>query len=134
MDKIMNGLKPLPYKEIILFKENPKDLIETLVLLEKWFVQNEKDFLFSETENIFLSEVSLLFLRSSLDLWNPSRPIVKWFKNEKIAHADDISMILSVSLWRKVNNKPIRLEDQIKIYHKYWEREDPEYYETLLNR
>lgn len=57
------------------------------------------------------------------DTWPISKPpIVKWFNDKEIAHADDMSSIIMVCAWRDINNKPRDLEGQIKEYKKFWKQ------------
>lgn len=54
-------------------------------------------------------------LRNTL-LWDANSDIHKWFNEKGIFHADDMSPIILTSFHRKLHNKPIDLEKQIKIY------------------
>lgn len=76
-----------------------------------------------------------LFIRNSWFLWhqepntkyptwpNTKPPLVKFFNDLGIYHADDMSSIILVSTYRKVHNLPIDLEGQIKTYKNHWEEE-----------
>jgi len=62
-----------------------------------------------------------MFLRNNWGLWKGS-PLSEWFNEKGIHHPDDMSGIIFDSFWRHLNNKPIKLEEQIKFYKDYWER------------
>lgn len=42
--------------------------------------------------------------------------LVKWFNDLGIDHPDDMSSVIITSFHRKINNKPINLEDQINYF------------------
>jgi hypothetical protein len=46
----------------------------------------------------------------------------QWFNLIGISHADDMSSIISASFHRKLNGKPILLEQQVKFYQNYWKK------------
>jgi hypothetical protein len=58
-------------------------------------------------------------LRNEWGLWGDS-PLKRYFVGLGIEHADDMSGIIMDSLWRRVNGKPIRLEEQVQFYKDYW--------------
>ena len=49
--------------------------------------------------------------------------LVKDFNSLGIQHPDDMSTIIMVSAYRALNNKPIRMKQQIKFYKNYWEKQ-----------
>ena len=59
-------------------------------------------------------------MRNSWNLWDNKSPMAKWFHSIGIWHADDMSGIIFDSLHRKLNNEPLDLEGQVKVYHDYW--------------
>jgi hypothetical protein len=75
------------------------------------------------------------FIRNSWFLWfqepntqyaewpRTKPPIVQFFNNLGITHADDMSSIILVSTYRKIHNYPQNLEEQIKIYKNHWRKE-----------
>ncbi|MCK9573144.1 MAG: hypothetical protein M0R20_01920 [Candidatus Omnitrophica bacterium] len=60
-----------------------------------------------------------MWIRNNWGLWSGSRLEV-YFNNLRVHHPDDMSGIILDSFWRKLNNKPIKLEKQIKRYEDYW--------------
>ena len=64
------------------------------------------------------------YLRNTLKLWYDG-PVVPWFNEKGIHHADDMSGIIMTSLHRKYHGRHIRLSDQIDHYRNYWEKTDP---------
>lgn len=59
------------------------------------------------------------WIRNNWGLWSGST-LSEWFNEIEITHADDMSGIILESYWKFLNNKPIGLEDQVKIYHDFW--------------
>ena len=49
-------------------------------------------------------------------------PLVRWFNERGITHADDMSAIILTSIWRRVRGVDLDLEGQIKSYQDYWIR------------
>jgi len=64
-------------------------------------------------------------LRNDWGLWTNESELSIWFHNKGIYHADDMSSIILTSFHRTVNNKDIDLDNQIKYYIDYWEKNDP---------
>jgi hypothetical protein len=60
-----------------------------------------------------------LWMRNNWGLWGGS-PLAKHFNHIGICHPDDMSGIILDSFWRHLNGKPIRLEEQVQYYRKYW--------------
>jgi hypothetical protein len=59
------------------------------------------------------------WLRNNWGLWKGSQ-LSEYFNQLGIFHPDDMSGIVLDSMWRELNGKPIRLEDQIAHYKEYW--------------
>ncbi|MDD4182857.1 MAG: hypothetical protein PHT53_03445 [Candidatus Omnitrophica bacterium] len=62
-----------------------------------------------------------MWIRNNWGLWSGSR-LKTYFNNLEVRHPDDMSSIILDSLWRTLNNKPIKLEEQIKYYQDYWKK------------
>lgn len=60
------------------------------------------------------------FLRNELQLWSDGY-MVKWFNERGIYHSDDMSSIIIRSYHRHMNNKEIKLSEQITHYIDYWD-------------
>lgn len=104
-------------------KESPKNLDECLNFLING--SSEEDLKgFAETpEGEAGAKVHSwggMGLRNAWNLWDDTSPLARWFHTIKICHADDMSGIIFDSLHRKLNNKPIDLDGQVKKYHDHW--------------
>lgn len=66
-----------------------------------------------------------LGMRNSWNLWNGSRLSV-YFNNMGINHPDDMSGIVLTSYHRFLNNKEIKLEEQVESYKQYWKKQKME--------
>ena len=62
-----------------------------------------------------------MWMRNNWRLWGGSR-LSKYFNELEINHPDDMSGIILVSYHRHINNKDIKLQEQIKYYQDYWEK------------
>ncbi len=60
-----------------------------------------------------------LWMRNNWSLWAGSR-LGKYFNGIGISHPDDMSGIILDSFWRHLNAKPIRLEEQVAYYQRFW--------------
>ena len=87
-------------------------------LFLEWSQQDESDAL------VGIHHGMGTFIRNTLELWE-NGPAVKWFNDNGIYHADDMSSIIFKSLHRRVNGNDIKLDDQIKKYRDHWEKYDP---------
>jgi hypothetical protein len=58
-------------------------------------------------------------LRNGWSLWEKDMPLVKWFNDRGIAHADDMSAIILTSIWRRIRSVDLDLEGQIKSCQDY---------------
>lgn len=55
------------------------------------------------------------WLRNCWGLWSDSR-LAGFFKSLGVAHPDDMSAILLTSFWRRSNNQPLKLAEQVASY------------------
>ncbi len=63
-------------------------------------------------------------LRNSWGLWGGS-PLAQYFNAMGIHHPDDMSGIILVSFWRHLKGKPLRVEEQVAGYKRYWAVRSP---------
>lgn len=63
------------------------------------------------------------WIRNNWCLWGGSR-LSKYFNNLGIYHPDDMSGIILKSYYRYLNNKEIKLEEQVKYYQEYWDNSE----------
>ncbi len=104
----------------------PKDVEEAVKHL---IATLEPDFLdkarrTSEEEFAGLQQMELgLWMRNNWGLWEGSH-LRDYFNKLGIHHPDDMSSILLCSLWRKLNNIPIKLQDQIQCWKDWWQERE----------
>ena len=67
-----------------------------------------------------------MWIRNNWGLWGGSR-LKDYFNGLGIFHPDDMSGIILDSFWRHLNNRPIKLQKQIKFYQKIWKNAENEY-------
>ncbi len=121
----------------MITEEVPQPLKDVFDIVYKDFDRSEIKEITQLTERdaVFLHHGYGTYLRNSLYLWwheghsykewpKQKPEIVAWFNSEcNIFHADDMSGIILTSFIRTVRGENIRLEDQIRVYKKHWERE-----------
>lgn len=101
----------------------PKDLDDCFVQLKKLLKPEDIATMRSGTEDDMIQYHHGLgmWMRNNWGLWGGSR-LAKWFNSKGIMHPDDMSGIILDSFWRHLNNKPIKLKEQVKYYQDYWEK------------
>ena len=105
-------MKPKNLEEAIDFLVNdcpPEQLHE----LEKWTAMEESD----AVCGVHLT--GAMNLRNHLNLWHDN-DLTKWFNSIGIVHADDMSGIIFTSAHRRLNEKEIELDKQVKKYQDHW--------------
>jgi hypothetical protein len=60
-----------------------------------------------------------LWMRNNWGLWGGSR-LAKYFNGVGIFHPDDMSGVILDSFWRHLNSQPIKLEEQVAYYQRFW--------------
>lgn len=102
----------------------PKNLEESFVQIDSFWHDTTKIKLKILSEDDFTGRLHHGFgtwLRNNWGLWAGSR-LAKYFNEKGIFHPDDMSSIILSSYHRRLNNKPIDLDGQIKYYQAYWEK------------
>lgn len=101
----------------------PQNLNDALTYLDcSWPTKNKK--VFKKTKEDDLSQFhfgSGLAMRNNWGLWQGSNELVKYFNALGIHHPDDMSGIIILSFHRKLNNKDLKLDEQVAFYKSYWE-------------
>lgn len=104
----------------------PSNLKECFEVLDIWFsADDQKIILEAETEDIMYDLHHGLGrkIRNDWGLWKEDSNLFRYFKSLGIWHPDDMSGIILVSYWRLKHNQPINLDQQIKYYQDFWEKE-----------
>jgi hypothetical protein len=116
------------------FKVNPtadprsKDKIYVPTNLEDAFIELKKmlspellkEIKEGSEQNMIQYHMSLgLWMRNNWSLWAGSR-LGEYFNGIGIFHPDDMSGIVLQSFWRHLNARPIRLEEQVAYYQRFW--------------
>lgn len=114
-----------PYSEWTQkYKYIPENLDEAIEYLMR---ENKDNKFITRDENKFIARThqsSGRYLRNTWGLWSGSE-LQTWFKERGIHHADDMSSIILTSFHRKANNQDIKLDEQIKEYRNFWEKNNP---------
>ncbi len=88
--------------------------------LEQWKSEEEED----AVASIHFSLGR--WMRNSWGLWSGDSDLAKFFHSLGIKHADDMSGIILTSAHRALNNKDIKLDEQVQFYKKYWKKTETE--------
>jgi hypothetical protein len=80
-------------------------------------IKNKSESDFSGSEHFNLG----IWMRNNWGLWKGSR-LYQFFKEKGLSHPDDMSGTILISYHRKLNNRDIELEKQIKRYQDYWKK------------
>jgi hypothetical protein len=100
----------------------PKDLEDCFVQINSFWNDSTKIQVKNWEEKEFAGKVHLgfgMWMRNNWRLWGGSR-LSKYFNDLGIHHPDDMSAIILDSYHRNLNNKEIKLQEQIKYYQDYW--------------
>jgi len=130
LDKFLEKQRKADEKDKIKFVTDTINGIHIPINLEDCFAQinsfwndSTKIQVKNWKEDEFTAKVHLgfgMWLRNNWRLWGGSR-LSKYFNDLGIYHPDDMSGIILDSYHRYLNNKEIKLEEQIKYYQDYWE-------------
>lgn len=72
-----------------------------------------------EDQTYQLHETVGRWIRNEWGLWN-NGPLVKWFHEAGLGHADDMSGVILTSLWCDMHGAARNLARQIACYRQYW--------------
>jgi len=107
----------------------PKNLQECLDLLIKTPAPGKEDFQLADEDEATTAvhHHGGRGLRNDWNLWDPDSPLHKFFKEKYgLWHADDMSSIIFTCLHRKLNDKPLDIRGQCKVFYKHWLQYEPE--------
>jgi alkyl hydroperoxide reductase subunit AhpC len=99
----------------------PKDLDDCFIELKKMLHPTLISEMKNNTEEDMIEYHHGLgtWIRNNWALWAGSH-LSKYFNNLGIYHPDDMSGIILKSFWRHLNSKPIKLDEQVERYKRYW--------------
>jgi hypothetical protein len=89
----------------------PTTLDEALEMLERRMSNEDREFLENSDENptAQMHHKFGMSLRNDWSLWEKDMPLVRWFNERGITHADDMSAIILTSIWRRVRGVDLDL-------------------------
>ena len=127
-----NKLKNMDSK---LKMNQPADLDSAVsFLVENFFDDKDKKAIEELTESQFVGRTHHMIGRAirndwylwwnkdhAFDMWPKEQPtIVKFFNDLNIHHADDMSGIILTSVYRRLQNQELKLDNQVQEYIEYW--------------
>jgi hypothetical protein len=120
--KMIDRLRINQYADSIEGVYIPKDLEDCFAQLNSFWNDSIKLSIKAMKEDSFVTESHFgigMWIRNNWGLWGSSR-LSSYFSDLEIFHPDDMSGIILRSYHRKLNNKDIKLEEQIAEYHEFW--------------
>lgn len=101
----------------------PKNLDECFAELKKIAPPGEIDqFMMGSEDDLPLYHHGIgCWIRNNWGLWAGSE-LKNYFKLLGLYHADDISGVILRSFYRHLRQEPLKIDEQIKHYHDYWEK------------
>ena len=125
---IMNGsfAKDTSNNKIKAGSENiqkPKNLNECFIELNKIIKPKDlKTFKKSNEKELSLYHLGLgVWIRNNW-IRPKNSPLANYFAKMGITHPDDMSSIILKSFHRHLNNKDIKLKEQVRYYRDYWNK------------
>lgn len=117
------GQQPAPKQ--IPVEPKPKNLDEAMTfVLEKW-KQADRDKFKNMPEDDAVDDTYLsvgMWIRNNWIHGRRDTMLTAYFNKLGIHAPDDMSAIILTSLHRKLNNRPLRLEQQVRRYRAYWDK------------
>lgn len=101
----------------------PKDIEEAVAYFEKRWSKKDKKKFSDKPEKRAVLDAHFgvgMWIRNEWIRGNRDTLLINHFNSLGIYHPDDMSSIILTSLHRKLNNKPLDIEGQVKYYIEYW--------------
>lgn len=104
----------------------PEDIEDCIDELDQMLPEELSEEIKEKTEEELIEyHFSLgVLLRTIWNLWGETR-LAEYFRELEIFHPDDMSMIIITSYYRYLHDQPLKLDEQIEYYQKFWENIKP---------
>lgn len=109
----------LVHNAIMPQQRMPQNVDEAVKFFEKQWTQKEKQDFRNKPENAAVTELHFsvgLWIRNNWIHGGRNKALSEYFLKLGIHPPDDMSSIILISLHRKLNNKPIGLDEQVNAY------------------
>lgn len=106
---ILNGKKKMTINDFLFEVKNALNKLN----------DEDKDYIKSTKDGGELHFSLGMWLRNNWNLWRGG-PMVDFFKEHGIWHADDMSAIILCSYTRMLKNEDVKFEEQVQFYKDYW--------------
>jgi hypothetical protein len=106
----------------------PRDLEDCFKQIDSFWNDSTKLKVKQWTEDEFSARVHFgfgMWMRNNWQLWGGSR-LSKYFNDLGVNHPDDMSGIILDSYHRYLNQKEIKLDEQVLFYKNYWKKAEEE--------
>lgn len=103
--------------------DKPKTLDECMTALDKMLSIDQKAEVLKMSENDIggMHFGFGMWIRNNWDLWKGG-PLLEHMKSLGFIHPDDMSHSILKEYWNRMNNQPSQLQEDIKKYAEYWEK------------
>jgi len=98
----------------------PSNLLEAFEELDRMLTREFRSEFAADSSQISTHHFGLgLWMRNNWGLWSGSR-LAHFFNELGICHPDDMSSIVLNSYWRRNNDRPLLVEEQVIRHRDYW--------------
>jgi len=59
-------------------------------------------------------------LRNEWGLWSGDSDLARWMRAKGLRHPDDMSSLILTCLWRRMHDRPLRVDAEVRGYQAYW--------------
>lgn len=115
--------------ELIRGKMVPENLEEAMTEIKN-LMMKAKEGMFTEFTNapeeeavVGLHKTLGLWIRNQWGFWGNSK-LKQWLIQQGFTHADDMSTALLTFTHRNENGVPLKIEEEVAKYKKYWEEQE----------
>ena len=107
----------------VLQEQMPRNVDEAVTFFEKQWTEKQKQDFKNKPENNAVTKLHYsvgLWIRNNWIYGKRNKALAEYFLKLGIRAPDDMSSIILISLHRKLNNKPIDLNEQVNAYKAAW--------------
>lgn len=103
----------------------PETIDQAVELLERHLRNSSAELaiVLKNSEREFVEVVSAApsrWIRNEWSLWDPCSPLAERFQFQGITHPDDMTRIIFILVWRKINGWPDGFDNLVEGTKQYW--------------
>jgi hypothetical protein len=110
----------------VMAKHQPPATIDEAVELLERHIRNSREELaivLKNNEQEFVEVIATgpsRWIRNEWRLWDPLSPLAEQFQMQGVTHPDDMTRLLFILLWRKINGWPDGFDNLVEGTKQYW--------------